>query len=67
MYLTPALCKTCRHYVPEHKTCKTSIVAQSKTTAYYDFAKSVRYDPKRCGPEAVLYLPLPGADKGEVE
>jgi hypothetical protein len=29
-----------------------SIVAKSKSKVFYDYAKAVRYDPKRCGPDA---------------
>jgi hypothetical protein len=57
--ITPALCKTCKHYDPAHKTCDTSVIAMSKTRKYFDFAKSVRLDAARCGPMAVRYQPLP--------
>jgi hypothetical protein len=41
------------------KTCKTSIVAVSKTRKFYDFAKSVRLDPERCGPDAKFFTKRP--------
>jgi hypothetical protein len=41
-------------------------VALSKTTEYYDFAKSVRTDEKRCGPAAARYKPLPGMNGAQV-
>lgn len=64
--VTPELCKHCAHYVPLHKTCTTSVVAMSKTTKYYDFAKSVRLDSARCGPAAARYTALPGMTGAEV-
>jgi hypothetical protein len=57
--VTPALCKTCVFYSPALKTCKTSIVAVSKTRKFYDFAKSVRLDPERCGPDAKFFIKRP--------
>jgi hypothetical protein len=57
--VTPELCKTCVFYNPSLKTCKTSIVATSKTRKFYDFAKSVRLDPKRCGPDAKFFVKRP--------
>ena len=41
LFVTPELCKKCIHYNSKEKTCVRSIVA-----------KAVRYDPKRCGPDA---------------
>ena len=64
--VTPELCKHCANYVPQHKTCTTSVVAVSKTAKYYDFAKSVRMDSARCGPEATRYRALPGMTGAEV-
>jgi len=51
-----ALCKTCVFYNP---ALKTSIVAVSKTRKFYDFAKSVRLDPERCGPDAKFFIKRP--------
>jgi len=53
----PPLCKLCAFYLPETQTCKTSIVALSKTTVYYNFAQSVRDNPKKCGPQGVHFVP----------
>jgi hypothetical protein len=66
LIITPELCKHCIHYVPAHKTCTTSVVALTKTTKYYDFAKSVRTDEKRCGPAAARFKPLPGMTGAQV-
>ena len=66
---TPLLCKVCVHYDPDYKTCNTSVIAVSKTQKYYDFAKSVRQDPKRCGPSAVRFSPVSttnGADINKI-
>ena len=52
LFATPELCKKCIHYNSKEKTCVRSIVATSKTKVFYDYAKAVRYDPKRCGPDA---------------
>jgi hypothetical protein len=54
--ITPELCKRCAFYINREKTCSRSTVAVSKTKTYYDFAKSVRLDPERCGPEGKLFV-----------
>jgi len=48
LFVTPELCKMCIHYNSKERTCVRSIVAKSKS----EVAKAVRYDPKRCGPDA---------------
>ena len=55
LFATPELCKKCAHYNPEDKTCARSVLAQSKSKTFYDFAKAVRNDPKRCGIEAYWF------------
>ena len=52
LFPTPVLCKKCIHYNSKEKTCVRSIVAVSKSKVFYDYAKSVRYDQKRCGFDA---------------
>ena len=52
LFVTPELCKMCIHYNSKERTCVRSIVAKSKSEVFYDYAKAVRYDPKRCGPDA---------------
>ena len=52
LFVTPALCKKCIHYNSKERTCVRSIVAKSKSEVFFDYAKAVRYDPKRCGPDA---------------
>jgi hypothetical protein len=54
--ITPELCKRCAFYIEREKTCSRSTVAVSKTKTYFDFAKSVRLDPARCGPEGKLFV-----------
>ena len=49
--LSPALCKMCTYYNTLEKTCARSLVAASPGKVFHDYAKAVRYDPKRCGPE----------------
>jgi hypothetical protein len=47
----------CAFYVTDEKTCSRSVVAVSKSgDQYYDYAKSVRLDPKRCGPDAKFFV-----------
>jgi len=52
LFITPELCKKCIHYNSKEKTCMRSVVALSKSKVFYDFAKAVRYDQKRCGVDA---------------
>jgi len=53
--VTPELCKKCVFYVPLEKTCRASGVAVVKGRVFHDYAKAVRLDPKRCGPDAKLF------------
>jgi hypothetical protein len=46
-----ALCKVCLYYNPGDKTCGRSIVAASPGKVYHDYAKYVRLDKNRCGPQ----------------
>ena len=55
LFATPELCKKCIHYNSKEKTCVRSIVATSKSKVFYDYAKAVRNDPKRCGLEATWF------------
>ena len=54
--ITPDLCKQCAFYRPADKTCARALVALSKTSQHFDYAKAVRLDPNRCGPEAKLFV-----------
>lgn len=53
--ITPELCKRCAFYSPLEKTCRASGVAAVKGRIFHDYAKAVRLDPKRCGPDAKLF------------
>jgi hypothetical protein len=55
VYATPELCKLCKHYNFIDRTCSLSVAAKSKSKTFYDFAKAVRNDPKRCGIEAYWF------------
>ena len=57
-----ALCKTCLYYNPGDKTCGRSLVAVSKNKVYHDYAKLVRYDAKRCGPQGKWFVEVMGPD-----
>jgi hypothetical protein len=61
----PELCKRCAFYIERDKTCSRSVVATSKTTEHFDYAKSVRLDPKRCGLEGKLFQASPMLSKDE--
>jgi len=50
-----ALCKICLYYNPGDKTCGRSIVAVSKGKVFHDYAKAVRLDKTRCGPQGKWY------------
>ena len=54
-----ALCKTCLYYNPGDKTCGRSLVAVSKGRVYHDYAKTVRLDAKRCGPQGRWFAEIP--------
>jgi hypothetical protein len=55
LFATPELCKKCIHYRSQEKTCMRAIVATSKSKVFYDYAKAVRHDPKKCGIEAIWF------------
>jgi hypothetical protein len=57
-----ALCKTCLYYNPGDKTCGRSLVAVSKGRVYHDYAKTVRLDAKRCGPQGRWFAEVMGPD-----
>jgi len=46
-----ALCKICLYYNHGDKTCGRSVVAAGKGKIYHDYAKAVRLDKYRCGPQ----------------
>jgi len=62
-----ALCKICLFYNHGDKTCGRSLVAVSKGKVYHDYAKLVRYDPKRCGPHAKWFEEDNTSEKSPVE
>ena len=57
-----ALCKICLYYNPGDKTCGRSLVAVSKGKVYHDYAKIVRTDAKRCGPQGRWFEEVMGPD-----
>jgi len=57
-----ALCKVCLYYNPGDKTCGRSIVAVSKGKVFHDYAKAVRLDKMRCGPQGKWYTEVMGPD-----
>jgi len=57
-----SLCKLCFYYNHGDKTCGRSLVAVSKGAVHHDYAKSVRTDPKRCGPQGRWFLETPAKD-----
>lgn len=57
-----SLCKLCYYYRPGDKTCGRSLIAVSKGKVYHDYAKLVRYDPKRCGPQGKWFKEIIGPD-----
>jgi hypothetical protein len=57
-----ALCKICLYYNPGDKTCGRSMVAVAKGKVYHDYAKFVRYDAKRCGPQGKWFEEILGED-----
>jgi len=62
-----ALCKICLYYNPGDKTCGRSLVAVSKDKVYNDYAKLVRYDGKRCGPQGKWFAEIPAKELSPVE
>ena len=57
-----ALCKICLYYNHGDKTCARSIVAVSKGRVYHDYAKSVRLDKTKCGPQGKWFAEVMGPD-----
>ena len=57
-----ALCKVCYYYNPGDKTCGRSLVAVSRNKVHHDYAKAVRLDPKRCGPQGKWFLESPAEE-----
>ena len=57
-----ALCKVCLYYNPGDKTCVRSVVAVSNGKVHNDYAKSVRLDTKRCGPQGKWFTEIIGKD-----
>jgi len=62
MSMLTALCKVCLYYNPDDKTCGRSLVAVSKGKVYHDYAKIVRYDAKRCGPQGKWFAEVLGEE-----
>jgi len=57
-----ALCKICLYYNHGDKTCGRSIVAVSKGKVHHDYAKAVRLDKSRCGPQGKWFDEVMGPD-----
>jgi len=57
-----ALCKVCFYYNYNDKTCSRSIVAMSQGKTFHDYAKSVRLDKNRCGPQGKWFVEVMGKD-----
>jgi hypothetical protein len=55
------------YYNSDDKTCGRSLVAVSKGVVYHDYAKLVRYDPKRCGPHAKWFTEVPAKELSPVD
>jgi len=54
--MTPSmLCKNCVFFSPVEKRCHMAGVVTKKGRATHDYARSVRRDPKRCGPKGKLF------------
>jgi hypothetical protein len=62
-----SLCKVCLYYNPGDKTCGRSLIAVSKGKVYHDYAKAVRLDKKRCGPQGKWFDELPAKELSPVE
>lgn len=52
-----ALCKNCVFFSPVEKRCRMAGVVTKKGRMTHDYARSVRRDPKRCGPKGSLFTP----------
>jgi hypothetical protein len=57
-----ALCKVCLYYNYGDKTCGRSIVAASKGKIFNDYAKYVRLDKSKCGPDGKWFKESMGPD-----
>ena len=57
-----ALCKVCLYYNHGDKTCGRSLVAVGKGKVYHDYAKAVRLDKKRYGPDGKWFAEVMGPD-----
>jgi hypothetical protein len=62
-----SLCKICFYYNHGDKTCGRSLVAVSKGKVYHDYAKLVRYDAKRCGPQGKWFVAIPTTEVTPVD
>ena len=57
-----ALCKICLYYNHGDKTCGRSVVAIGHGKVYHDYAKAVRLDKTRCGPQGKWFTEVIGKD-----
>ena len=57
-----ALCKVCMYYNSSDKTCSRSTVAVSKGRVHHDYAKAVRLDKTKCGPQGKWFDEVMGRD-----
>ena len=57
-----ALCKICLYYNHGDKTCGRSIVAIGHGKVHHDYAKAVRLDKTRCGPQGKWFEEVMGPD-----
>ena len=58
-------CTNCVFFSPVEKRCRMAGVVTKKGRATYDYARSVRLDPKRCGPKGKLFTEKEEEDEGE--
>lgn len=57
-----SLCKVCMYYSSTDKTCVRSVVAVSPGKIHHDYAKFVRNDKNRCGPQGKWFTGIIGKD-----
>ena len=57
-----SLCKVCFHYNHAEKTCGRSVIAVSRGRIFHDYAKAVRLDKSKCGPEGKWFVEAFGPD-----
>jgi hypothetical protein len=62
-----SLCKICLYYNSGDKTCGRSLVAVSKGKVYHDYAKTVRLDARKCGPQGRWFQELPAKELSPVD